>query len=158
MGNRKWLVAALIVSLAVNLALAGFVAGRMSAPGPAPAMLDPAMSLFRVVRHLPDERREAFQPPLREHFRALRGDLRRMREAQRDINLALEEEPFQPQALAQSLSDFRDALLTSQQANHALLVRLAAEMTPQERLALREAMARRGPRPGRGDPHPHAEQ
>lgn len=141
MRNSKWLGIALLVSVAVNLALAGFLAGRMSR-GPTPVMLDPSLSLFRVVRELPEHRRERFRPILREHFDTIRGDLRRMRRAQRNINASLAQVPFEPQALATSLDTFRGALLDLQEDNHALLVRVAGSMTPEERLALRDVMTR----------------
>jgi len=146
MRNRRWLIIGLIVSLTVNLALAGFVIGRMSRPGPAPGVLDPSLSLFRVIRELPDERRDNFRPTMREHFRALRVDIRRMRAAQRGINEALAQEPFEPEALNGALQEFRAALLDGQQDNHQVLVEVAATMTPEERRMLLEAMKR--PRPG----------
>ena len=141
MRSSKWLGIALLVSVAVNLALAGFLAGRMS-HGPTPVMLDPSLSLFRVVRELPQDRRERFRPILREHFDSIRGDLRRMRRAQRNINTSLAQEPFEPRALSSSLDTFRSALLDLQEDNHALLVRVAGSMSPEERLALRDVMTR----------------
>ena len=142
MRNNKWVLAGLVVSVALNLALAGFVAGRMTGPGPVPATMDPSLSLFRVIHQLPEERRDAFRTTVREHFRGMHGDLRRMRQAQRGINEALEREPFDAEALDSALQRFRSALLEGQQDNHALLVRVAATMTPQERQALRDAMTR----------------
>lgn len=141
MPSRKWLIALLVASLAVNLALGGFLIGRMSRPD-RPAMLDPSLSLFRVVRTLPDARRDAFRPTLRAHFRELRGDIRELREAQRGIEAVLTEEPFRPEALDEALTEFRTALLDSQQRNHRLLVDVAATMTADERAKLVEEMKR----------------
>lgn len=141
MPSRKWLIALLVVSLAVNLALGGFLAGQMSRPD-RPAMLDPSLSLFRVVRELPEPRREEFRPTLRAHFRELRGDIRQLRAAQRGIDAALTAEPFRPEALSDALAQFRTALLDSQQRNHRLLVDVAATMTAGERARLVEEMKR----------------
>lgn len=141
MRNRKWLVIGLIVSVAVNLALAGFVAGKMSGSD-RPAMLDPSLSLFRVLRELPDPRRDEFRPVLHEHFRLLRGDIRRLRQAQRGIDAALAREPFEPESLARALQDFRSALLDTQQKNHRMLVDVSASMTAGERQMLVQAMER----------------
>ncbi|MEQ8857113.1 MAG: periplasmic heavy metal sensor [Pseudomonadales bacterium] len=152
MGSSRWLLVVLIASLAVNLALAGFVVGRLSGPdGLAPASLDPSLGMFRVLRELPEARREALGPPLRDHFRGLRGELRRMREAQRQINDALAAEPFDADALTAALGGFRAALLDSQQANHALLVRMARAMTAEERALLIDAMTRGRPHGRRSD-------
>jgi uncharacterized membrane protein len=152
MRNSKWLVIGLIASIAVNLALAGFVAGRISVPGPVPAGLDPSLSLYRVLHQLPDPRREAFRPTVRAHFHSMRGELRRMREAQRGINEALTQEPFEPEALGRALQDFRAALLDGQQDNHHVLIEVATSMTPEERLLLRDAMIRHRSRPPHGRP------
>ena len=151
--QSRWLIAALVVSLAVNLALAGFVAGRMTLPGPAPAALDPSLGMFRVLRELPEPRREALRPLMVEHFRSLRGDLHRMRAAQRRINQALATQPFDPDALSAALEGFRRALLDSQRDNHRALVRVAGDMTSEERALLRDALTRpprhfEGRRPG----------
>lgn len=145
MHARRWLLVALILSLAGNIALAGFVAGRMSMPGPLPASFDPSIGLFRVLHQLPDARREALRPVLREHFHALRQDLAALRTSQRRINAVLEEPDYDPAELSRALGEFRSALLASQQVSHESLVRVASAMTPQERLLLRDAMTRRGP-------------
>jgi uncharacterized membrane protein len=152
MPSRKWLVSALALSLAVNLALGGFLAGRALAPGPVPVMLDPFLATFRTLRELPAERRDVLRPLLRQHVGELRPHLRRMRQAQRAVNQALGREPFDPDALDQALTEFRAALLATQTASHDILLRLSEALTPAERERLRRAMARpRGPlRPGPG--------
>jgi uncharacterized membrane protein len=150
--RHKWLIASLVASLAVNLALAGFVVGRLTLPGAVPATLDPSLSMFRVLRQLPEPRRDELRPIVRAHFVGLRGDLRRMREAQDHINAALATHPFDAAALNGALEGFRQALMDSQQANHRVLVRVAGDMTPAERELLREAMTRpprHGPPRGR---------
>jgi len=152
----KWLMLALVVSAALNLLLAGFVFGRLSGPGPVPAALDPSVGMFRVLPRLPEPRREALEPRVRKHFRALRDELRAMRAAQGSINEALAAEPFSAPDLTAALARFRTALLASQEQNHALLVDIAGDMSAAERRLLREAMTRRRP-PGhrdRGDSRP----
>jgi uncharacterized membrane protein len=149
MSNRSWLIAALIASLGINLALGGYLLGRLS--GARPAAVDPMLSALRMVRDLPDERRRALRPLLREPFRAMRPDVRRMWAAQTRINAALTAEPFDPDALDAALADFRDALLASQRSSHPGLVRLAGAMTAAERLTLRDAMGSPPQRHGRHD-------
>lgn len=155
MRNRNWLVAGLVVSLAVNLLLVGFVAGhRLARAGVAPAMMDPSLALFRVVRRLPEPRREAFQPVMREHFRAMGGKLDRMRRAQKDVNDALTAEPFDAEALQAALEHFRAALLELQRNNGNLLVKVANTMSADERRQLEQAMVRRHHAPGHRDDGP----
>jgi uncharacterized membrane protein len=149
MRTRNWLTVALAASVAVNLALVGFLAGRA---GPAPGMTmppDPSLGAFRVLRDIPESRRDALRPLLREHLRAVRPHLRRLRSAQADIRHALEAEPYDSKALDTALAEFRGALATSQRHSHQALSRLAANMTPGERRLLLDAMAElpRGHRP-----------
>jgi uncharacterized membrane protein len=147
MRSNNLLVIALIISLAANLALAGFVAGRMSSAGPAPAAMDPYLGSLRAMHQLPEDRQAAMRPLLREHFRSLRPNVREMRRAQRRVNEALAREPFDPAALDEALTDFRTVLLQSQEHSHQALIQLAATLDPQERVVLREVMTR-GPRSG----------
>jgi uncharacterized membrane protein len=142
MRSNNALVIALIVSLAANLALAGFVVGRMSAPGPAPAAMDPFLGSLRAMHRLPEERQAEIRPLLREHFRSLRPSVREMRRAQRHVNEALAREPFDPAALDDALTGFRGVLLQSQERSHEALIQLAATLRPEERIVLREVMTR----------------
>jgi uncharacterized membrane protein len=139
MSYRNWLLAALAVSLVINLGLGGFVLGRMTGAAPTPT-LDPMLTTLRLVRDLPEQRRQELRPLLREPFRAMRPEIRRMWAAQRRINEALAADPFDPDALDDALAEFRDALVASQQRSHPGLVRLVVAMTPQERVLLRDAM------------------
>ncbi len=142
MWRRNWLTIALVVSVALNVALAGFVLGRLSGRPAAPAVLEPAIGLFRVVRELPEPRREELRPVLRQHMRSLRPEIRAIREAQERINAALGQQPFAGNDLAAALEEFRAALLASQIRSHGLLVQIAAAMTPEERLLLRRTLTR----------------
>lgn len=146
MWRRSWLTIALVVSLALNLALGGFLLGRLSHPA-APAVLEPGIGLFRVMRELPEPRREELRPVLRAHLRSLRPEIRAIREAQQRIDAALGRQPFAANDLAAALEDFRAALLASQVRSHGFLVQVAAAMTPEERVLLRRTLTRR--------PHSH---
>lgn len=139
MSNRSWLAVALALSLIGNLALGGFVLGRLTAAAPPPTV-DPMHTTLRLLRDLPDERRHALRPLARESFRAMRPEIRRLRAAQRRINESLAAEPFDPGELDAALAQFRDALVASQRLSHPGLVRLVVAMTPEERGRLREAM------------------
>jgi uncharacterized membrane protein len=142
--SRKWTIVALVVSLTLNLLLAGFVAGRLFEPWMSPPRMDPSLAFFPALRELPEGRRDELRPLMREQFRHARGDMRRMRSAQREVHDALLAEPFSAAGLADALTAFRTALLASQEGSHAALVRLAEALTPEERRTLAMAM-REGP-------------
>jgi uncharacterized membrane protein len=144
--SRKWIIGGLVLSVTVNLLLAGFVAGRLLEPRMGPPHMDPTLALFPALRELPDTRRAELRPLVREEFRKARPEMRRMMKAQRAINAALTAEPFSADALTAALTDFRSALLASQEGSHAALVRLAQELTPAERQLLVTSM-RHGHRP-----------
>jgi uncharacterized membrane protein len=151
MRSSKRLVIALGVSLALNLALIGFVAGRASITGMRHLAPDPSLGAFRLVRQLPEARREALRPLIREHFRDIRPRLQQLTAAQTKIRDALDSEPYEPAELEQALGEFRAALLASQEHSHRALIRLASEMSPDERQRLMETMTW-NPRPH----HPHS--
>lgn len=144
--SRKWLFAALAVSVGLNLVLIGFGAARLLEPRIPPPRLDPALSFFPVLRELPEERQAALRPLMREQFRRAWPAMRGMRGAQREIESALLATPFNEAELAAALAEFRTALLASQQASHGALVNLASALTPEERVRF-AALIRAGDRP-----------
>lgn len=150
--NTRWLLIALGVSLALNLALAGFLVGRAAGPPPflrpSPANFDPAAGLGRLLRFLPEDRRsEVLDGIARRDIRKSLGSVRR---TQRTLAEHLSQEPFDEQALAATLGRFREQFAASQAASHAAFVAAAARMTPAERQRFVATM-RKGPRGRRGD-------
>ena len=155
MRSSKGLVIALGVSLALNLALVGFVAGRASVAGMRHLAPDPSLGAFRLVRQLPEARREALRPLIREHFRGIRPKLQQLHAAQTKIREALDSEPYEPAQLERALGEFRTALLASQEHSHRALIRLASEMSPDERQQMMAAMAWNPGRHQTSSGHPH---
>ena len=153
--RSRWLIAALAVSLALNLLLVGLWVGRMSGPPPwTQARMDPSFGLARVLRFLPEERRDALfaDERSRDLRRSLGRSMRGMRQQQRDIHAALVAEPFDPDALVTAFAAFRANMDEAQTRTHGLFVRIATDLTPEERDQLRRALTRPmrgGPRPGR---------
>lgn len=149
--RSKWLVAALVVSLALNLVLVGFFVGHVSdRPQWTQARMDPSFGLAQVLRFLPKERREALiaDDEARDIRRSLGRTMRSMREHQRAIHKALAAEPFDPDALTEALATFRVGMDEAQARTHGLFVRIANDLTPEERDQLRRALNR----PMRGGP------
>ena len=143
--RTKWLVAALVVSLLLNLVLVGFFVGRVSDPPPwTQARLDPSFGLAGVLRFLPEERREALfgAEESRDIRRSLVRSMRGMRQHQRAIHQALTTEPFDPDALTEAFATFRVGMDEAQARAHGLFVRIANDLTPEERDQLRRALAR----------------
>lgn len=149
--GRRWLIVGLIASVVANLALVGFLVGTtMGPPAWRPVPFDVAAGLGRMVRFLPEDRRtEVFGDidPRRE----VRTALRTMRRAQHGIEAAMSAEPFDPDALAAALDEFREQFATSQQGSHAAFVTVMQRLTPDERRQLVDSMRHmRDPRHHRG--------
>ena len=145
--KAKWLVIGLVVSLTLNLALAGFLIGRASGPPPwHRSAFDPIAGLPRLMHFLPKERRrELLEQQPRGQVRAA---LRDMRRAQRAMDQALAAEPFDAEALAAALARYREHFAAGQERAHATFLAMASELTPQERQRLLKSLRRRG-EPGR---------
>lgn len=152
MPRSKWLILALVLSLSANLAMGGFLAGRATSDLGGPRLLDPNLRVSRLMlQQLPEDRREALRPIIREQLQSIRPSVGGIRRAQREIEAALTAEPFDPQALAQALAAFRTHLNQSQETSHAAFIGLATSLSPAERRLLGQTLAG----PGHHDHGPH---
>ena len=130
--KRKWLIAGLLASLTLNLALVGFLIGTSSGPSMWRARgFDPSVGLARLVRFLPQERRDELLDDAKQ--REIRASLRDLRRAQRNLNKALAAEPFDRAAVEAALRQFRDQFADNQALSHAAFVAIAERLTPEER-------------------------
>lgn len=140
MNKQQGLILALLLSVSVNLLVAGVVIGRGSLPRP-PA--PPPMEW--VARDLNPETQRTMMRALRSRqseFRSLRED---MRVATMGVRKALSasNEDYDPRQLDAALGKMRDATLRYQELVHRSLVEVTADLPREERLAVaRAAMAR----------------
>jgi uncharacterized membrane protein len=148
---RKWLGPVLLISLAVNLFLAGLFAvgyfkdGRHHRGGHGMSM---GMPHHVVARHLSDDERQALRATMREHrstFQPLFNDLKAARLA---LSEAVAADPYEPEAVRDAFASMRagmDALATQSQG---ALVEAFADLSPESRDKIAEALkqGRRGDR------------
>ena len=140
--QRRWLLPALLLSVAINIAFVGYLVGRQSAPvlaGPVGNPLVVSGAVGRFVRDLPPERREELKPLVREHLRALRKGARGLRSAHHELQHALRVEPFDEEKTRMALGQLSRAIdpQASRQAEDTYVSLLRA-MTPEERRAFAE--------------------
>jgi uncharacterized membrane protein len=151
--RSKWLKAALIASLALNVLVIGAVAGaawRFRSPGFANAQFGPA-NIMSYLSDLPAERRTLLWNETTEPRRAL-GPLRRaVRAARRDAYMALSAEPFQPTRYLDAQTRFTDTQRDQQLAAAKLFADVAGRLTPDERRAFIRWRDRRVPPHERSD-------
>ena len=153
MNRTKWLTIGLAVSLIVNLALVGFVAGRISRVEFRPMIMDPMRGFGGILRDLPEERRESLGPLFQEQLNRMRSSARDLRDVQERLNQAVTAEPFHRERLDAALGEFRTHLLESQERSHVAFADLVAALTPEERAQVQHSLtARRGPPGGFGRP------
>ncbi len=144
---RRWLGPALVVSLGINLAVLGLVAG-LALKGPPPAGPRGEIGLWRYGAALP----EPFRRDLGRELRATRGDWAKPRDGLRAqsaaLAAALTAEPYDPAAVAGVLQSERELLAALTRRGADLLLAQIAQMSPEQRAAYAEALTRRG-----GPPH-----
>ena len=152
MSSSRWISIALLVSLAINVLVLGFVIGRGMPFGENPAMhrtggerLDPTAGYFRMLHKWPENRRESFRPVVREHMQGMRSHFQKIPPLHREIQASLDAEPFDPRTLEAALEKLRAHLQISQEKTHSSLVELAKTMPLDERQLLGKEM-RQSPR------------
>ena len=130
MNKQQLLVVALLVSVGVNLLIAGVVIGR-AGKGPRPPMGPPPMEW--VARELPPETKRVVMQEMRARqadFKPLRSELRTATQAVR-------------RALADALTEVRRVSIRYQELIHESLVGVTADMPRVQRIAVaRAALAR----------------
>lgn len=131
-----WVRILLFLSLALNLAVFGVVAGaimkRHAPPGMAPPR-DGATALY--LRALPDDQRAAFDEGMRREggrFRIDRATLRAEINATLDV---LRADPFDAEAFSQRIADQRRTLSERVSSGDRLLMERLVAMSPDERRA-----------------------
>lgn len=141
MNKQQGLILALLLSVAVNLLVAGVVIGRGSSPKPPPA--PPPMEW--VARDLKPETQRKMMQALRSRqgeFRPLREDMRRATMGVRKA-ISASDENYDPARLDAALGNMRDVSFRYQELVHRSLVEVTEGLPREERVAVaRAALAR----------------
>ena len=134
---------ALALSLAVNLAIVGLVAGTVIGFGPMGERDDPrlrALGLGPFAMALSREDRAGFGARI--DRATVRAERRALGEGLNDLREALRTEPFDRAAGAAALARMRDATVTLQTVSHDALLDQIAQMPAADRVALADRFAR----------------
>ena len=132
----RWLLVALVVSLALNLVIVGSVAGavwRFRAPPPWASAVTP--NLLGYASTLPAQRRTQLWDQTAAERRHIRPFRREVRAAREETIKALIAEPFDGQRFLAAQSRQAEAENRARQAVQDLYVRIADGLTPEERRA-----------------------
>lgn len=140
--RKSWLVIALCASLAINLLVVGVVIGARINGGPphAAMMNNAAFSVGHAIRQFDEQRATQLWPIARPHFKGLRPELRKLRDAQREWERSFATEPVDLQALDRNYAALHKNIAAIQQMNFGAIRALAAELSPEERKQLLRAL------------------
>ncbi|MDH7944502.1 periplasmic heavy metal sensor [Pseudohongiella sp. SYSU M77423] len=139
--RKNLLVFALLVSVVVNLFLAGVVGAQLfSRPEPPPA----PVGMMWMNQSLDPQARDRVQSQMRQANEELRQVRRQMLQAQREVNLLLVQDPLDTEALTDAFARLRQASEAYQERSHGQLLNLMSRLTVEQRQqALRRLSVRR---------------
>lgn len=151
----RWMRIALVVSLGLNLAVAGLALGsayKWQRAGGPPRSVD--LSLGPLGRALGEEDRRVVIGELRHHGQGARPDFREMHRRSEALLALLRAERFDAEAFVAGLDGIRGMALELQQVGQAALVARIANMDPAERRALADRFEAQTQRGMRATDHP----
>ena len=159
MKKETVILTALVVSVAVNLLVAGFLVGQLALKprlphGPGPAVMvspepGPAWRLPQRDRDKLDRKTvKALRQTFQHHNEVARPTRTSMREARRRVRELLAEDEFDADAMRQALGDLRTRTNEYQELRHGQMVDTMADLTPEERLRVYRFLS--GPDRGKG--------
>lgn len=144
--KRSWVMPLLAVSLVVNMLIVGIIAGFFFANGGGKGdRIDgPTRSLVGTpfIRALEPEDRRALALEIRRDDARLRENRTALRTRFEALLDALNADPFDPEAVRAILREQRDIALRRQNIGEALLVDQLQKLSPEERAAYADRLAR----------------
>lgn len=143
-GRHRWLMPALLLSIALNLVVVGLVVGalwRVDGPGRARDGGPPLAAFGRpYIAALPQEDRHALRALLRSDLRPDLPDRAARRALYDAVIASLRADPFDAEALARAAGEQARVSVAFQQSAQAAWVRYVSGMSPSERLAYAAAV------------------
>lgn len=135
----RWMIIVLLVSLALNLLVAGMVAAAAwrfrhgGFAGPSPVAMG---TVFGFATTLPPERRQAIWRQTSEERRALRTLRTDVRAARAEVEARLAAEPFDAARFAEAQARLLAAETRARTEAHKMVLSVAKSLTADERAAL----------------------
>jgi uncharacterized membrane protein len=142
MTKTRWLSIALFASVALNLALIGFLASRTISWSEAGRGGDRFVE--RLTRHMPAEAASRVRSVMAAQRPVMTRHLQEVRSARDEVRTALDAEPFDRARLEQSFTRLRRANDSVQDAIHQGVLAVAGDLGAEERRRLAR-MLDRGP-------------
>ena len=138
MNSNRWLVLALLVSLGVNLLIAGVVIGRHLDGGP------PGRMHFEwLMQDLDDATRSKIRQNMHEQMKNSRPYRHDLRQAQHALHEAIIAEPFEEKQVKAAMAEVRAASARLQQTMHDQMIQNLGEMSAEDRARVFSILSRR---------------
>lgn len=125
-------IVALVLSVSLNVFIAGLIAGRASR-GDAPPRRNAGSGLERFIATVPAEARPVIRRALRDNRSGLQELVADVRQARRDAASVVGSEPFDSAAFEASLASVRDRSRALEAAVHGIIAEAIDELTPEMR-------------------------
>ncbi len=154
--GMKWLIAALALSLAVNIFVVGVTIGKKVSDHPGgggirgPRGGGPSFNLRNMVRVLPPEAQEQVKDMMREERRKLRGNYEARRAANREIIEIITAEDVDVEALSRAIDKVTDNTTALAAPIHRVMLEIVPTLSVEERREFAEKLQERRKR-FRGD-------
>ncbi|MGE0211419.1 MAG: periplasmic heavy metal sensor [Parvibaculaceae bacterium] len=145
-GRARWLMPALVVSLALNLLVAGMFVADYMRPEPRGRGGTPSFSEIlprSFFRELPDERRAEFRSVFRKNRPAFREDRQALRDSALAVADRLSAQPFDDAATRAAIDAYGNRSRELIDLGMTVANEIVAGLTPEERLKLAEHIRKR---------------
>lgn len=130
-GRARRMKILLILSLALNLLLISFVAGR--ALFPEPRLVGPHVALHHATEELSPEAQEIVRKTMKAHGKDLRAHVRELRREKARLQELLAAEPLDETAIAGVLDEIRHHNGAIQEEIHKATLEIARQLPAEER-------------------------
>jgi uncharacterized membrane protein len=130
--TNRYLIAGLVVSVAVNLVMGGFIIGRLNHPG---QMVRAGMmgAMVKIAQKLPAEDRDLLKSALKTAKPDLEQAMENRRQAQQSIKTALMTEPFDNKQFQAGLDQLSSSTDQGRDRLHDMILDLAPRFSPEGR-------------------------
>lgn len=155
----KWLIGILVVSLGVNIFVAGIMLGKGAKSRPVMRGGDPGIefNIRRFSRHLGDEDRAKVREILRSERSALGNRYRDIKAGERRIRDLLSEPTVNKAALAEALDKHGEMVENMHKPMRRVMIEVIADLDMETRQKMAKDMFKRGKRRGSKGDGPHGD-
>lgn len=137
--HRRWLLPALVVSLALNLLVVGMIVADHMRPPPKGRITGPSFSEIlprSFFRELPEARRAEFRKVFQQNRQAFREDRQALRDSALAVAASLSAQPFDDAAVQSAIDAYGSRSRELVDLGMGIAKQVVVGLTPEERQSL----------------------